>query len=224
MHGSTLIYRLLSHYPKDKLIIIEGSGVSNPNRRVRGVEYHQRRPVLSRLSRTRFHNYVSPFITLYAPLQSCYLTKVLGGFQPEAVITVVWGYTWATAASYAERARLPLHLIIHDDSPNAETWGTVERSLIHSRLSHWYPKAASRLCVSPSMADEYRRRYSAIGDVLYPSRATDTPAFNEPSDTVRQSCQPFTMAFAGTIYPQYADGLRRMAAALRATGGGRLLV
>src|SRR5262249_25883968 len=107
---------------------------------------------------------------------------------------------------------------------NAEAWGTLERRLIHARLGYWYPKAASRLCVSPYMADEYCRRYNAIGDVLYPSRATDTPVFTQPPDTLRQYCQPFTVAFAGTIYPQYADGLLRMAAALRATGGGRLLV
>jgi glycosyltransferase involved in cell wall biosynthesis len=224
MHGSTLLYRLLSSYPKEKLTIIEGGGISSPDRRLRGVSYCQCKPMLSRLSRTRFRNYVSPYITLCAPLQRNYLTKLLRNFQPEAVITVVWGYTWATAAAYAERARLPLHLIVHDDSPNAEGWGAMERRVIHARLSHWYPKAASRLCVSPYTAAEYRRRYNAMGDVLYPSRATDTPVFTEPPDSLGQRCQPFTVAFAGTIYPLYADGLRRIAAALRATCAGRLLV
>lgn len=224
MHGSTLLYRLLSTYPKEKLIIIEGTWASIPDRRLRGVNYGQCKPVLSRLSRTRFHDYISPFTTRCAPLQRTYLTKLLRSFRPEAVITVVWGYTWATAAAYAERARLPLHLIIHDDSPNAEGWGAAEQRVIHARLSHWYPKAASRLCVSPYMADEYRRRYNAIGDVLYPSRATDAPVFMEPADMLAQRCQPFTVAFAGTIYPLYADGLRRIAAALRATCAGRLLV
>jgi glycosyltransferase involved in cell wall biosynthesis len=100
----------------------------------------------------------------------------------------------------------------------------MEQRLIHARLSHWYPKAASRLCVSPYTADEYRRRYNAIGDVLYPSRAADTTVFTEPADTLGQRCHPFTVAFAGTIYPLYVDGLRRIAAALRATCAGRLLV
>jgi hypothetical protein len=224
MHGSTQLYRLLSSYPKEKLLIVEGSGVSTPDRRLRDVSYGQCKPVLSRLSRTRFHDYISPVTTLCAPLQRTYLTKLLGSFRPEAVITVVWGYVWATAAAYAERAGLPLHLIVHDDSPNAEGWSAIEKRLIHTRLSHWYPKAASRLCVSPYTAAEYRRRYNAIGDVLYPLRAIDSPVFKEPPDSLGQCCQPFTVAFAGTIYALYTDALRRIAAALRATCAGRLLV
>jgi glycosyltransferase involved in cell wall biosynthesis len=224
MHGSILLFRLLNGYPKEKLIIIEGSTASASDRRLRGVHYGRCKPVLSRLTRTRIHHYVSPFATLCAPLQRISLTRLLRGFEPEAVITVVCGYTWATAAAYAERAGLPLHLVVHDDSLNAEGWGTVERRIIHSRLSHWYPKAASRLCVSPYTAGEYHRRYNAIGDVLYPSRGTDTPVFTEPPDTLSQHFRPFTVAFAGTIYPLYADALRRVAAALWATCAGRLLV
>src|SRR6266436_5306189 len=54
MHGSTLLYRLLCTYPKEKLTIIEGSGASIPDRRISGVPYSQCKPMLSRLSRTRF--------------------------------------------------------------------------------------------------------------------------------------------------------------------------
>jgi hypothetical protein len=219
MHGSIQLYRLLSAYPKEKLLIIEGSGASTSDRRLRGVSYGQCRPMLSRLS-----SRARPLITLWAPMPRIRLTRLLRSFQPEAVITVVWGYAWATAAAYAERAGLPLHLIVHDDSPNAEGWSAMEQRLIHARLVHWYPKAASRLCVSPGTAAEYRRRYNAIGDVLYPTRAMDSPVFMEPPDSLGQPCQPFTVAFAGTVYPLYADALRRIAAALRATCAGRLLV
>jgi glycosyltransferase involved in cell wall biosynthesis len=224
MHGSTLMYRLLCTYPKEKLIIIEGSGASIPDRRISGVPYSRCKPMLSRLPSARVRSYISPLITLCAPMERTRLAKLLESFEPEAVITVVWGYTWATAAAYAERAGLPLHLIVHDDSPNAEGWGAMEQRVIHARLSHWYPRAASRLCVSPYTADEYRRRYNAMGDVLYPSRATDAPVFTEPPDSLAERCQPFTVAFAGTIYPLYVNGLLRIAAALRATCAGRLLV
>jgi hypothetical protein len=90
MNGSTLLYRLLSAYPKEKLIIIEGSSVSIPNRRIAGVAYSQCKPVLAGLSRTRFHYYISPFITLCATMPRTRLTKLLRSLQPEAVITVVW--------------------------------------------------------------------------------------------------------------------------------------
>jgi hypothetical protein len=144
-------------------------------------------------------------------------------FRPEAVLTVVWGYVWAAAAAYAERAKLPLHLVVHDDWPNVEARLAVERRLIDQRLQYWYPKAASRLCVSPHMAEAYCRRYGAAGDVLYPSCAADVPIAAEPPITLEGACDPFTVAFAGTIHLDYPHALSRMATALRQIGG-RLIV
>ena len=143
--------------------------------------------------------------------------------MPEAVITVVWGYAWATAAAYAEQAGLPLHLIIHDDLLSAEAWRPLERRLIDQRLRYWYPKAASRMCISPYLADEYCRRYKAGADVVYPSRAADLPMFTNPPAKLTDLCDPFTVAFAGSIYPEHARALQRIATALR-RGGGRVRV
>src|SRR6202008_1363386 len=117
--------------------------------------------------------------------------------RPEAVMTMVWGYGWGGAAAYAERAGLPLHLIVHDD------WGgggaRFERRLVDRQLRHWYPKAASRLCISPCMMEECRRRYGASGDVLYPSRSANAVVFAKPPDRLSRACEPFTVAFAGRI-------------------------
>jgi hypothetical protein len=74
------------------------------------------------------------------------------------------------------------------------------------------------------MAEEYRRRFGAEADVLYPSRAANGPAFDEPPSTLTGTCTPFTIAFAGSIYLEYARALQRMATALQRSGGGRLLV
>jgi glycosyltransferase involved in cell wall biosynthesis len=136
-------------------------------------------------------------------------------------MTLVWGYAWGTAAAYAERARLPLHIIVHD------AWGgggiRSERRLVDRQLQHWYPKAASRLCVSPYMAEGFRRRYGASADVLYPSRSANSIFFAEPPDRLSGACEPFTVAFAGRIQWDYAHSLQRVANALRRYGG-RLLV
>jgi glycosyltransferase involved in cell wall biosynthesis len=217
------LYRIFEVYPKDKLLIIEGNLASTPNRRLTGVTYHQLKLVWSRLLRTRLHRYLSPLATFYAPLRANALERLVQNFRPEAVMTMVWDYAWGAAAAYAERAGLPLHLIVHDDWGGGRALFEIERRLVDRRLRHWYPKAASRLCVSPYMVEEYRRRYGASGDVLYPSRAADTVVFAEPPDRLGRACQPFTVAFAGRIPPEYARALQRMANALR-RNGGRLLV
>jgi len=215
------LYRVLAVYPKNKLMIIEGNLASNPNRRIAGVTYEQFKLVGVRLLRTRLHRYLSPLTTFYTPLRAHALERLVRNFRPEAVMTMVWDYAWGAAAAYAERAGLALHLIVHDNWGTGGAW--FERRLVDRRLRHWYPKAASRLCVSPYMVEEYRRRYGASADVLYPSRSADAVVFAEPPDRLRRACKPFTVAFAGRIQWDYARALRRMATALR-RNGGRLLV
>jgi hypothetical protein len=220
LHGSTLIYRLLEDYPKEKLHIIEVFGASSTDRRLAGSEYHVLDTGPSRLLRTRFHYYVSPIATLGAPIFRHRIPKILGGFRPEAVITVVHGYSWATAAPYAEQNKLPLHLILHDECAKiAQPRFAVERRWIEGRLRHWYPRAASRLCVSPFMEETYRDRYGAVGDVLYPSRGKDSPVFSEPAPSLQGPCAPFTIAFGGSIHVEYARSLQRIAVALQSSHG-----
>lgn len=220
MAFSTL-YRVLEAYPKNKLLIIEGNAASNPDRRIAGVTYLQFKLVWARLLSTRLDRYLSPLATFYSPFRANALERLVRDFRPEAVITMLWNYAWGTAAAYAERTKLPLHLIVHDDWVMSQAG--FERRLIDRRLRHWYPKAASRLCVSPYMVEEYRRRYEALGEVLYPSRSADAVVFAEPPDRLGRACEPFTVAFAGRIPWEYARALQRMATALR-TIGGRLLV
>lgn len=219
----SVLYRVLEIYPKSKLMIVEGNKTSAPDRRIVGVDYQQFNLVWvwARLLGTRLNRYLSPVTTAYTPLRAGALGRLVRDFRPEAVMTMVMGYAWGTAAAYAERAGLPLHIIVHD------AWGgggtSFERRLIDRQLRHWYPKAASRLCVSPYMAGEFRKTYGASAEVLYPSRSASSVVFAEPPDRLAQVCEPFTVAFAGRIQWDYARSLQRMANALR-EHGGRLLV
>jgi hypothetical protein len=219
MQGSALLYRLFASYPCEKLLIAEGLRISAAGRRIKQVEYRQYKPIWHRPLLTRVHHYTAPIATLCAPIGGNAVSRIVHDFRPQAVITVVGGYVWQTAAAYAERAGLPMHLIVHDDWPNVENHFAPEARWKDGHLRRWYPMAASRLCVSPAMAEEYCRRYGAAADVLYPSRAGDCPTFTEPAKTLNSHCAPFTVAFAGSIYPEYARALQRLAIVLQRLSG-----
>src|SRR5207249_9927911 len=112
----------------------------------------------------------SSWLTMKAGRLAQRAEGLIKNFRPTAVLTVAFGYSWISAARFAAKHDLPLHLICHDDWPR------------HTKIVHWlkncpdvvfgqiYQQAASRLCVSPYMCETYRERYGSIGTVLYPSR------------------------------------------------------
>jgi glycosyltransferase involved in cell wall biosynthesis len=149
---------------------------------------------------------------------------VLGDFKPEAVLTVTHGYSWLTAAAFAEERGLPLHLILHDDwlpglralpalKPQAERW-----------FGQYYRQAVSRFCVSPGMCEQYRQKFGVSGTVLYPSRAADCPDFEQPPARVAGNLARPTVVYAGTVNGSgQIDALREMAEVLMPLRG-RLLI
>jgi hypothetical protein len=223
LHGSTLVYRLFETYPAEKLLIVECLCESQVDRRIPNVQYRAIKSSLSRLLKNRFSHYLWSLSLAGVYLSSRSISRIVRSYRPQAVITVVLGHAWEAAASYATRAGLPLHLIVHDDWPNNPNCTPSQRRWTDSALRRWYPMAASRLCVSPYMAEEFSRRYGVKGDVLYPSRASNTLEFEAPPPSLSGSCKPFTVAFCGSIYLDYARALQRMAIALQKIGG-RLLV
>jgi hypothetical protein len=223
MHGSALVYRLFESYPAEKLLIVEFLYESDADRRLQNVQYRAIKSGVSRLLKNRFSHYLWPLSLARAHLSSHSISRIVRSYRPQAVITVVVGHAWEAAASYAIRAGLPLHLIVHDDWPNNPSRTSLQRRWADRALRRWYPMAASRLCVSPYMAEEFGRRYGAKADVLYPSRALNTLEFEAPPRELGGSCKPFTVAFCGTIYLDYARALQRMAIALQELGG-QLLV
>ena len=224
-HGSALIYRLLQNYPPDKLRIVEGN-LRNalPDRRLVGVSYRLikigwKRPLYSR---------ISPWTRLaysYAVRWKIgSVERVLGNFQPEAVLTVAHDFLWMTAARYARQHSLPLHLICHDDWARAVSFPAPFRSWLEREFGQVYRQAASRLCVSPYMVEEYERRYGAKGTVLYPSRDPNTPVFDAVNGANVSIKRPFTVAYAGSLAT--IDYVRQLVviSQLLSDVGGRLLL
>jgi hypothetical protein len=225
-HGSALIYRLLQSYPSEDLLVVEQSfQKSLPARRLADVRYEEISVRTGRLLKTRFAIDAAAWLMLTATFQERRIWNLLGLFQPQAVLTVLHGFSCLAAASFASRNKLPLHLIVHDDWVNlGRHLRSPARKWIEQRYAQIYRQAASRLCVSPRMITEYRNRFGADGTLLYPSRATATPFFETPID--RQKCEPrpFTIAYAGSL--NVRDYVRQLVVIswMLPKVGGRLLL
>ena len=211
-HGSALIYRLLQRYPADRLMIVE-SNLFRPgtDRRLPGVRHAMLTIGRPRLLQTRLHDWYARWLLARARSRTTQLRARLDGFSPDAVLTVAHGYSWVTAAQYAEDRGLPLHVIVHDDWPRL----AAAQPLVEREFARAYRQAASRLCVSPFMAEEYERRYGAAGTVLLPARAPNVRTFNGVAERLQRDAGGPVMAFAGTINsPGYAKLLSDLAAHL----------
>lgn len=223
--GAGLLYRLLQDYPARKLMVVEGwPALADPERRLPGVAYRQF-ALWPQRGRSRLQTLAVPWLIMTAPAYAGRLRRTLSGFEPEAVLTVAEGYTWLAAAQLAKDARLPLHLIVHDhwvsllDSvlPFTEPW-------LDRRFGSLYRRAASRLCVSPFMEEEYRHKYGVGGEVLYPSRPKDCPSLDRPPQTYNKNGSPLVGAYAGRVpMAGYARLIAELASCLQKRGGTLLL-
>jgi glycosyltransferase involved in cell wall biosynthesis len=211
-HGSALIYRLLQRYPADRLMIVE-SNLFRPgtDRRLPGVRHATMTIGWPRLLQTRLHGWYARWLLARARSRTSGLRTLLAGFSPDAVLTVAHGYSWLTAAQYASDSRVPLHVIVHDDWPRL----AAAPPLVEREFARVYRQAASRLCVSPFMAEEYERRYGVAGTVLLPARAPNATPFSGFGERLQRNSGSPVFAFAGTINsPGYARLLRDLAAQL----------
>ena len=222
-HGSALLYRLLQRYPAERLRIVEGNLFpARTSRRLAGVT-HGTLPVgRSRLLNTRFHNQYSRWLLLAARRRASRVRGLLGSFSPEAVLTVGHGYSWLTAAQFAADAKLPLHLIVHDDWPRIVAPSL--RPFVDREFGEVFRQAASRFCSSPFMQEDYARRYGPTGTVLLPYRAADAPKFSGIAERLQRTNGAPVFTFAGTINsPGYARLLRTLAEGI-ARHNGEVLI
>jgi glycosyltransferase involved in cell wall biosynthesis len=223
-HGSALLHRLLSDYPADRLTIIETATESQAKRRLPGVNYVGHRIANQRWLDTRFHPYVSAWLTRRAPRMAPQIAQSLNGFECEAVLTVAHGFGWLTAAEIAKQRRAPLHLMIHDDWPRVADVAPQFRNWLDKCFAQVYRQAQSRFCVSPAMSLFYEERYGGHALVIYPSRVATCPDYDEPPAHLATHDKPFTIAFAGTINSNgYIEALIAVQNALKPING-RLLI
>jgi glycosyltransferase involved in cell wall biosynthesis len=223
VHGSALIWRLLEPYPTEKLLIVECEHASKPEGRLAGVRYLRSDIRGRRLLFSRVAPYARPWIFRFSRLLSGPVRAPVAQFRPQAILTVAHEFYWKIAAEIAASLGVPLHLIVHDAAVQMAPEGDVLRPMLEKSFSGVYRSAASRLCVSPHMAEIFAKRYGAAGTVLYPSRATHGVVFDAPPRRLAGTQTKLTAIFAGTLYDSYAAGLVALAHELRKVGGRLVL-
>ncbi|QIF04479.1 glycosyltransferase [Roseimicrobium sp. ORNL1] len=225
-HGSALLFRLLDSYPQDQLFIMEsGQDVSKAERRLPGVNYCQAPPLrLSRLLTTRVHRLASLLLTAVSERRWRFIQRLTSQFNPQAILAVAHGYGWLSAAAFARKRQLPLHLIVHDDWPTFTPAPSMLRPWAAEKFAAVYRQAASRLCVSPYMMERYQHTCGVPGTVLLPSRANNSTVFSAPPARLTQQNAPLTGLFGGSLTsPSYIRSLGTLARMLQPVGG-RVLI
>jgi glycosyltransferase involved in cell wall biosynthesis len=224
-HGSALIHRLLSTYPADRLLIVEIDHLSQPDRRLAGVRYEYVQSGLRRMRNRYLAKWRTAALLLKGrwSLAEARCRRLAETFGPQAVLTVSHGTGWLQAVQLAAAAETPLHLICHDDWFGNTHPPAILRRLTEEIFARAYVSSASRMCVSPQMAEDYARRYGRPAAVLYPARSVDAPLYDAPPAGLGGPTRPFTVAFAGSLHTNLQPGCAMLARAL-AQIGGRLLI
>ncbi len=222
--GSVQLFRLLCRHPADHLhTVVSDLSPGDASRALPDVRHDTLSLPLPWLIRSRYQPAYAAYLFLSAPSRAARVVRAVRGWQPQAVLTVAHAFGWRTAAAAADRLGVPLHLIVHDN-PLA-SMGLPRRlgRPAEAAFGRVFRQAATRLCVSPAMAEVYSRRYGADAQVLYPVRDPHEPAFDAPP--IRPAIAgPLTFAYAGSISsPAYAAALARLADVLGPAGHTLLL-
>jgi hypothetical protein len=220
--GSALLYRLLADYPADRLRVMESNlQPAAAQARIPGVRYDDFFLAFTRILLTRFEGAYRRRLLVGAPGLGRRIVRRLARdpWKPEAVLTIGHGATWLAAAEVARRLQIPLHLIVHDDVFLISRVQNVFRQQCDERLGQVWRQAASRLCISPGMAEKYQAQFGIPGEVLYPSRAPGAPEFEQPPERVTRQAKSLNFVFAGSIENfTYIDLVAALSAAVGQRG------
>lgn len=225
--GEALLYRLLQTYPLDRLQIVEGKTVtilSTPETKLPHVVYHKLQGGNNRLLHSRLTNMYSIYLHLTARLQWRQMKHLVEKYKPEAVLTVMHGFSWLTAATVAKKYDIPLHVIIHDDWVSVNQMPKLFQSQIRKDFGEVYNQATRRYCVSAYMEEMYCQQYGAKGTILHCSRGHLSPEFDKPPEKANNINKGITVAYAGSLYLHgYIASLVKLAESLQRFDGRLLL-
>jgi hypothetical protein len=214
---------LLQDYPPERLRIVEGIRPSHPDLRLPGVIYDEFPFEFLRLLSTRFGFYYASYLHLTARLRKRFVRAAIREFQPEAILSIAYCYSWVTAKEVAAELGVPLHFVIHDAWTDADGLPWPIRKLAVRQFESTYKSAATRMCVSSYMSEFYQRAYEASALVIPPSRPVDMPYFCSPPNRPEKRRRP-VFAFAGSISNHnYVKSLASFASVLDRLGADLLI-
>jgi hypothetical protein len=192
--GATLMYRLLEHYPKEKLLIVQGTGM-NPEQRIPGVQYHTMRQKLERFRFTRLAKYTKGLLLAAHFFPPRKIKRIVRSFRPDVVLTVSIRLMWLIAYRVSKTEKIPLHVILHDDWLTTENYGLWQKFL-SAQFAGMYRHATARFCISPAMEAYYRALYGVKGTVIYPLRGKEDHIY--PVKQSRKGALKF--CYAGSLF------------------------
>lgn len=194
--GEALLYRLLQFYPPDRLAVICGVRPDMP--RLPGVAYHHWGAGYPSLLHSRVaEEYVLWHAWRYYEVPPA-IAHTATMFKPDAILTISHVSAWLAAWQLSLARGLPLHLIAHDDFVYASRFPRWSRAWAERKFGEAYRHAAGRLCISESMAESYRARFGAEGDVLYPTHK-GTRDLSRVSPRLDRPGQTMTFAYGGSL-------------------------
>ena len=215
--GEALLFRLLQFYPPDRLALICGVRPDMPM--LPDVTYHHWGPAFPRLLYSRVGDeYILWRAWRYYEVPAA-IARIATLFKPDAILTISHVSAWLAAWQLAEQRRIPFHLIAHDDLVYSSRFPKWSRAWAERKFGEAYRAAASRFCISDTMADTYQQRFGAAGSVIYPTfkELGETPAINPGSG------RPLTFGYGGSL--NGASDIDQIIAFARAAGarGHRVL-
>jgi glycosyltransferase involved in cell wall biosynthesis len=197
--GAALLYRLLQTYPPHQLLVVQcEQNQTAIDRRLPGVRYEIYRLPFERLTRTRLNTVCGIVRYVTASWRARKVAGLSSEFDAERVLTIAHGYGWITAAIFALRKGLPLHLVVHDHVPDTMHLPTFLKRFAWRRFKTTYQQAASRWCISPRMGEAYSH-LGAPARVMYPLRALDCAEFDSPPDRLYRQHTGLNYGYAGSL-------------------------
>ena len=197
--GATLIFRLLEHYPKENLLIVQGMEI-NPSTRIKGVKYIVWKSVwLERLRITRLSNWLNWLSVIDNLLRARRLDNEVISFKPDLILTVSFRLMWLQAYKLSCSRNIPLHIILHDEWLMTENYGGLQ-SYLRRKFENMYVKAASRFCISQNMESYYFELFGKHGSVLFPMRGKNDFVFSVKNHVADHSDKRMKFCYAGTLY------------------------
>lgn len=216
--GAALLFKLLARYPEDRLFFFEVEA-----------ESHSESANKNRVSVPRLFRSHSPRLVTVQDLSFVFARKIwcswflkaLGDFKPEVILSVIHGWQCESALELATTLRIPFHAILHD---HYSVSLPVPRVLTEWRARRWRrlcTNAASRMCVSPYMAEEVTSLTGRTATILYPGLLQDTE--DADAGPRRGDSRQLNYVFIGVIHLGYEPVLRMISVILADFGHSLIL-
>ena len=216
--GPAILFKLLHGYPADRLLAVQTRmGMRMAEEGASGSQVVWV-PWPPGSAGPRVHTLYGLTFLFGRSIWASWIRRKVRGFKFDAVVSVVHGWLCEPALQVAQRHGVPFHAILHD---HADAALAAPRRMGEYRLKRWRQlceRSASRLCVSPFMAEEVERLTRCRCEVLYPglSPAASLSAWHPPEITSTRG--ELVFSFAGLIHSGFRSLMLRFGKVLSACG------